>query len=108
MSNMESIDLAQVNREAFQDCLNSEFKIQTEEGAEDINISLIEVEALPDHRSSEEQDKRAPFSLVFQCDTHLLEQGVYQLTHPTLSLSDLFLSPFSGGESGCKMEAIFN
>jgi len=49
------------------------------------------------------------FSLYFQGPLdHFLAQGIYQLDHPTLGSSELFLVPISKDSNGYLYEAVFN
>lgn len=105
MPDQEPMDLASVNEESFRPHLNSEFTIQSDDGA--IPLTLTEVTEYPDHRP-EGASFRKPFGLVFKCEVGVLGQGVYRLEHAALPPGEIFLSPFEGGEGWCKVEAVFN
>ena len=59
--------------------------------------------------SSPPNERRAPFSLVFQGpNIPPLPQRIYRLEHPELGMLDVFLVPIGQGAGGMRYEAVFN
>lgn len=106
MDSSSTIDLAEVDCAVFQSLLNSEFTLCGE--SESFPAKLIEISELPDNRTEDECIRQKPFSLVFHCESAVLNQGTYSLEHPELAPCVIFLSPFEGGDGWCKLEALFN
>jgi len=100
----KEIDLATVEGSGFQPHVDSEFTL-VREGENSLELTLLEVAGYPDHSAGE---RRKPFGLIFKCETGGLPQGTYRLEHAECPAIDLFLSPFEGGETWTKLEAIIN
>ncbi|MEZ5300918.1 MAG: hypothetical protein R3F11_09740 [Verrucomicrobiales bacterium] len=97
-------DLAILTGDHFRPCVGGEFTFSSPEGGS-VRAKLAAVEDLPDHSGVE---RRVPFALLFKCDEACLPQGIYEIEHPDLATMACFLSPISGGQGHCELEAIFN
>lgn len=83
--------------------LEQTFKLSHGELA--LDLSLIEATKLRERRDDE---KRAPFSLLFQGPREpLLPQAIYRLENQAMGALDLFLVPVGGSETTMRYEAVF-
>jgi hypothetical protein len=102
--NLRSLDLAKVTCADFLPFVGSAFGFETEAGT----VSATLVEAVESPSPPPGAEFRQSFSLLFQCDTALLNQGTYPVSHPEIETIALFVTPISGGADHCQIETVFN
>jgi hypothetical protein len=89
------------NRDMFVEAIGTSFKLTTANNA--VDIELNEVSDL------KETAAQQVFSIVFLVpEPFMVEQGLYDLEHPTLGPMQLFLSPVGIDEGRMQLEAVFN
>jgi hypothetical protein len=103
--------LAEVTKATFEPLIGEKFKVRTEEGTFDFELTFVE-ELPTSNRASRRREpvqKRAPFALFFAGE-QLLPQAMYPMQHPVLGSSEvsIFIVPVGPGENGgYEYEAIF-
>jgi hypothetical protein len=103
----QEIDPGDLTLEMFEPHLNSEFHLD-QDSEVPVVLRLLEALSASDHRPSEEQQGRSPFTLVFACDEVPLPQGTYCLSHDVIGTVSIFMTPFAVHEQGHKLEAVFS
>jgi hypothetical protein len=92
--------------ESFSQHLNTKFRVKVD-SAEPVELELVDVVV----RKSEpnEQEEMERFSTFFYGPASLfLPQQTYDLVHPELGESQIFLVPIEQDTRGIKYEAVFN
>lgn len=96
----------------FSSHLNRTFRISLPHAGEDtaeavrLEAELVEVTRLPARK--DEEDKRAPFSVIFRGPREpVLPQQIYALESDRLETVELFLVPLGPDRNGMLYEAIF-
>src|SRR5436309_12448404 len=89
-------------RDAFAEHIGSTFELTVPPDTR-IGVTLAEVSPLK-VRPPQEQ-----FSVVLSAPAgSVIEQGMYELTHPELGRLELFLVPIALNEKGLQLQAVFN
>jgi hypothetical protein len=92
-----------MTREDFAPHLNTTFRLPRGEGAEPLELELIDITGGQTHG----QDSYS-FSLVFRGGPHFrLGQHIFTLEHDALGTLDIFLVPIAQDAEGFRYEAVF-
>ncbi len=98
MSNPQNATGTGLKRETFQNFLHDEFFVSHD--GQVFGLQLVEVGDLPFSGGPADRGVRQnPFSLVFRSAVeNQLPQGVYELDHPAMGATKMFLVPVDFGE----------
>lgn len=92
----------------FKPLLDTRFKIRAGEDGQ-VELLLIEVEALPKHAGAGPRMGRDPFVLLFRGpQSPTLQQGIHVMAHEVLGKAEIFLVPVEPDAGGPRYEAVFN
>ena len=91
-----------LQRDEFAAVRNTRFRVPLE-GAEAIELELVEVSELVSARRQE------MFSILFRGPLHtLLPQRMYRMEHARMGEIELFIVPIGKDDAGYSYEAVFN
>lgn len=94
--------MTKFDRDSFAEVQGSSFALKYGE-EQAIDLELVEVS------ESKETKDVVSFSLLFAGpDGYSIQQGMYDLEHPSLGAMQLFLVPVGMREGGSLLEAVFN
>jgi hypothetical protein len=99
---------APLTEKEFSQHVNTKFRLNVD-GAEPVELELVEVKSYKNKDKPGEQPGMERFSLFFRgpLDT-FLQQATYSLSHEKMGSFDIFLVPLSREEKGHSYEAVFN
>src|SRR5688500_11072061 len=99
---------AALTEKEFSQHVNTKYRLNVD-GAEPIELELVEVKSYRNKDKPGERSGMERFSLFFlgPPDT-LLPQATYSLSHEEMGSFDIFLVPVGRGEKGNSYEAVFN
>jgi hypothetical protein len=91
-----------LDREIFAEVLGSKFTLKAS-GGQSAELELTEVTPLKERSGSKS------YSLIFEVpESHRVEQGLFELEHPTLGELQIFLVPVGMKKARQELQAVFN
>lgn len=106
--NRGQLMLNEVTHAGFAEFVGDPFRFELAAG-EFVEARLAEVNLLKHPQPVRADDRRAPFSLIFQVPTSgALPQHIYALEHAKLGRMEIFLVPVGRDAGNLLLEAIFN
>ncbi len=101
--------LDKISSADFSPYLNQRFRIDAG-SSEPLDVELIEVSELSSASiSSDEPEKRRPFSIVFRGPNDpSLPQGIYDIEHGEMGTLSLLIVPIGPDKEGMLYHAVFN
>lgn len=99
--------MSELTEKSFAQHLNTKFRARAAEGAEPVELELVDVKGYSP--GANEQDGMERFSLFLQGPAEaFLPQNTYALEHEQMGTHELFMVPVARNQQGFRYEIVFN